>query len=286
MRKKIIIFAAALCVALSACERQSAQESAPPATAVPTAVQTTQPTATPVPVVTAQPVLAPTELPVATSAPTLSPTPVPTPRPAVTPTPEPLPTQAPSPTPEPAIEPPPSESPEPSRPTDEEVLLAYQAAKEAMGWIVGSYKVEGYDDSGLALDDTDQQTLTLTLGNGVEEILVFDRITRPGLDSMEALWGYLKNLFSDEIVDDLMAFQVTVFVEGEEGGLYALPSQTQKFQQPWITLAVLWPEEEAPVSCRVRAATEGEEEYRESLYQKVGDKWLFTQFEIPNSDKK
>lgn len=179
------------------------------------------------------------------------------------------------------------ESPAPlDRPTDQEVLAAYQAAKEVVGWMVDSNSVKGYDDSGLALDDTDQQTLTLTLGNGTEETLVFDRITRPGLDSMEALRGYLKNSFSDEIVDDLMAFQVPVFVEGEQGGLYALPSQVQDFQQPGATLAVLWTEEEEPVSCRVQAVNEGEEQYRESLYQKVGDKWIFTQFEIPYSDKK
>ncbi len=175
------------------------------------------------------------------------------------------------------------ESPAPAqdRPTDQEVLSAYEAAREVVGWMVESYNFEGYDDSGLALDSTDQQTLTLTLGNGVEETLVFDRITRPGLDSLESLRGYLKELFSDEIVDDLMSFQVPVFVEGEEGGLYALPSQVEDWQSPGVTLAVLWPQEEAPVSCRVQTAAEGLEMVRESVYQKVGDKWIFTQFQTP-----
>lgn len=337
MKKKRIIFAAALCLALSACAGQSVQESAP-ATAVPTAAQTVKPTAAPTPVVvTMEPLAGHTTEPVSTPAPTPALTPTPTAAPtaqvsispsveptapaAVTPAPEvtppptenahqsPMPTEslcslplAPTPTrsgsvppaatespapgnsPEPTAAP--SQSPEPTHPTDEEVLAAYRAAKEAMGWMTDSYDVEGYDDSGLALDSTDQQTLTLTLGNGAEETLVFDRITRPGLDSMESLWGYLKSLFSDEIVDDLMAFQVPVFVEGEQGGLYALPSQAQGFQRPGSTLTILWPDEEAPVSCQIRAFTGGGEEYRESLYQKVGDKWIFTQFEVPNSDKK
>lgn len=321
MKKKCIILAA-LCVTLSACTGQPAQESAP-ATAAPTAVQTVKPTAVPTPVVTTEPTAVHTEEPTSTPAPTpmftaaptiqvsASPSVEPTAPAVVPPTPEvtpppaesaalpPAPTEslcglplAPTPTPEGGVPPAASESPapiesqKPARPTDEEVIAAYQAAREVVGWMTDSYDVEGYDDSGLALDGTDQQTLTLTLGNGAEETLVFDRITRPGLDSMESLWGYLKSLFSDEIVDDLMAFQVPVFVEGEEGGLYALPSQAKGFQQPGSTLTILWPEEEAPVSCRIRAVTGGGEEYRESLYQKVGDKWIFTQFEVPNSDKK
>lgn len=321
MRKKQIILAAALCLTLAACGEQNTPVNTPETSARPSAQPTESvvaSTAAPTSGATAEPSIRPTDVPVTVSAepsasgselpsplPSVEPTAAVTSTPEVTPQPaesaaqSPAPTEslcslpvAPTPTPEGSAPPSASEAPapvesqRPARPTDEEVLSAYKTAKEAMGWMTDSNSVEGYDDSGLALDAADQQTLTLTLGNGTEETLVFYRVTRPGLDSMEALWGYLKNLFSDEIVDDLMAFQVPVFVEGEQGGLYALPSQAQGFQQPGATLTVLWPEEEVPVSCQVRAVIGNEEAVRESLYQKVGDKWIFTQFEVPNSDKK
>lgn len=270
--KKYLILSIALLLGLSACGQPGA-EVTPTA---PAPMLTVSPT--PVTVVTPEPTVTPyIPEPMETMSPEptaeVSPEPTFVPVPTVEPTPEP--TVEPS--PEPTEPPAPVESP--ARPDDEEVLAVYRAAKEAYGWLTDSASVYGYDDSGLALDPADQQVLTLTLGNGTEEVLVFERITRPDLDSLETLRGYLKSLFSDEIVDDLMTFQVPIFVEGEQGGLYALPSQVQQPQRPGVALTVQWLEEEEPVSCQISALIDGEETVRQSLYQKVGDKWVFTQFE-------
>lgn len=277
--KKYLILSVALLVGLSACGQPGAEvtPTAPAETAAPTRIVSPTPVAVASPEPTVTPYIPePTETAMPEPTAEVSPEPtqeLPTPTAEVEPTPEP----SVEPSPEPTVPPVPVESP--ARPDDEEVLTAYRAAKEAYGWLTDSASVYGYDDSGLALDPADQQVLTLTLGDGTEEVLVFERITRPDLDSLETLRGYLKSLFSDEIVDDLMTFQIPVFVEGEQGGLYALPSQVQQPQQPGVALTVLWQEGEEPISCQINALVDGEEQVRQSLYQKVGDKWVFTQFE-------
>lgn len=280
--KKYLILSVTLLLGLSACGQPGAEvtPTASVATAAPTQIVSPAPliTVSPEPSVTPyipEPMETVSPEPTAeiSTEPMQGPSPQPTPTAEVELTPE-LPVE---PSPELTVSPAPVESP--ARPDDEEVLTAYRAAKEAHGWMTDSTSVYGYDDSGLALDPADQQVLTLTLGDGTEEVLVFDRITRPDLDSLETLRGYLKSLFSDEIVDDLMTFQTQVFVEGEQGGLYALPSQVQQPQQPGVALTVQWLEEEEPVSCQISALVDGEETVRQSLYQKVGDKWVFTQFE-------
>lgn len=288
--KKYRILSVVLLLGLSACGQPGAEvtSAAPTATAAPTQIVSPTPVAVTSPEPTVTPYIPePTEPAVSEPIETATLTPVAeiSPEPTQESSPQPMPTAEVEPTPEPSVEPSPeltaSPAPveSPTRPDDEEVLAAYRAAKEAYGWLTDSASVYGYDDSGLALDPADQQVLTLTLGDETEEILVFERITRPDLDSLETLRGYLKSLFSDEIVDDLMTFQTPIFVEGEQGGLYALPSQVQQPQQPGAALTVLWQEGEEPVSCQINAIVDGEETVRESLYQKVGDKWVFTQFE-------
>lgn len=320
--KKNCIILAALCVALSACSGQPVQESAP-ATAVPTAtvpaVQTASPTAAPTPVVvTMEPLAVPSEEPVSTPAPTPVPTPTakvsappsvtPTAPIAATPTPEvtpppaesaqpPEPTEslcglpvAPTPTPEgsapPAVSesPAPLESQKPARPTDEEVLAAYNRAAEVFSWYAG------YSDEGLALDGTDMISLPL-LENGGE--IVMYRVTRPGLNSMDELRAYLKTIFSDEVVDGLMKdfpLGAAGFADGPEGGLYCSGAgRGSDISKGGVTVEVVWPLEEEPVQCTIRASVElldlndlqtvtGTQVY-EFPYQKVGEKWVFTSFE-------
>lgn len=325
MKKKCIILAAALCVALSACGGEPAPESAAP-NAVPTAtapaLQTAKPTAVPTPVVvtmepdavhTAEPVSTPAPTPAPTAAPsaqasaspsvepTVSVAPTPalevTPPPAESATLPPAPTEslcglpvAPTPTPEGSEPPAASESPaplesqKPARPTDEEVLAAYNRAAEVFSWYAG------YSDEGLALDGTDMISLPL-LENGGE--IVMYRVTRPGLNSMDELRAYLKTIFSDEVVDGLMKdfpLGAAGFADGPEGGLYCSGAgRGSDISKGGVTVEVVWPLEEEPMQCTVRASVElldlndlqtvtGTQVY-EFPYQKVGEKWVFTSFE-------
>lgn len=342
MKKKSIIFAAAFCVALTACVGQTARESASPATAVPTvavtAAQTMDPTAVPTTVVTAEPSPIHTAEPISTPALTAAPTPRPTPAASVKPGVEPTapvvetpalevtpppsestalppePTEslcglplAPTPTPEGSMPPAasdtpmPSESqepttqpsqtpgpeappvtPEPVRPTDEEVLAAYHDAAEAYGWFAGYLEPE--------LDVADQITLSVAERGG--ELTLY-RVTRPGLSSLDELRVYLKSLFSDEVVDDLFKNGSATFADGPEGGLYTTGAgRGSDVTKGTVTLTVEWNGEESLPGCTVKATVQlltwdgnggsptvsGEQAY-EFPYQKVGDKWVFTQFE-------
>lgn len=321
MKKKRIIFAAALCLALSACGGQPAQESAP-ATAVPTAVQTVKPTAAPTPVVvTMEPLAGHTTEPVSTPAPTPALTPTPTAAPtaqvsispsveptapaAVTPAPEvtpppaesaaqpPEPTEslcslplAPTPTrsgsvppaatespapgnsPEPTAAP--SQSPEPTRPTDEEVLSAYRAAEEAYRW---------FDLTTLPLDYSVPPR---------GENMSYQPVSDERFPTMDALRGYLKGLFSDEVVDRLLPIDGEHYVE-IDGVLCAIEgARGTNENSGTVTQTVVWPEEGGDALCTVHVEVEllwEDENYPEGMrtydfpYQKVGDKWVFTAFE-------
>lgn len=266
MKKQPILFSVVLFVGLAACG-QPVEEAAASVAATPTAI------------VTASPVPTAASLPPAVSTP--EPTPVEvtaTPAPAETPKPTPVPaaTPVPVPTPEPIQEP-----PLPEHPEDETVLAAYREAAEAYSWFAG------YNDSGLMLDMTDM----IALPDGETEALLY-RVTRPGLESLDELRAYLKGLFSDEIVDALLAPGSTQFVNGEGGGLYAAPAgRGSDVTKGGVTLEVLWPQEGERLLCAVRATVElldltgedpsrsvGEQIYQ-FPYQKVGEKWVFTYFE-------
>lgn len=301
MKKKTIIFAAALCVALSACGGQNVQESAP-ATAAPTAVQTVKPTAAPTPVVVTMEPLAihteePAPTPVLTPAPSaqvsVSPSVEPTspaietPAPEVTPPPTesatqpPEPTEslcglplAPTPTPEmsepPAVTeiPAPVESQKPARPTDEEVLSAYRAAEEAYRWF-------------------DLTTLPVVSDNGVIGPGYYP-VADERFPTMDALRGYLKSLFSDEVVDRLIPIDGEHYVE-IDGVLSAIQMDRGTNENSgMVTQTVVWPEEGGDTLCAVHVEVEllwEDENYPEGVrkyefpYQKVGDKWVFTHFE-------
>lgn len=165
------------------------------------------------------------------------------------------------------------------RPTDEQVLETYHTAREAYGWFAG------YNDSGLMLDMDDSITLPAAVGGGE---WTFFRVTRPGLESIETLRAYLKCLFSDEIVDELLKPANNLFVDGPQGGLYAMGAgRGANVNTGAVTEMVLWPEEGDGL-CTVQVTIEllwedpdfptGVRSYS-FPYQKVGDKWVFTHFE-------
>lgn len=273
MKKRYILLAAALLLILSACGKQTAQETPAAETAASTAQPTVTVTAAPAPEVASPPAVRPSVEP--SVAPTATPAPIPSRTPV---TPAPTPEPAPEPTPEPTaqatpdMEPTPELMPETEDPSDEEVLTAYWEANQVFGWFAG------YDDIGLDLD--------MAHSYETPEERAYYRVTRPGLDSTDRLRAYLKALFSDEIVDNLLDPDEPIFLDGEEGGLYALPaSRGADVTKGGVTLSVVRSEE--PPRCAVRAVvqiidpetmtTTGEEEYI-FPYEHVGDKWVFTRF--------
>ena len=106
---------------------------------------------------------------------------------------------------------------------------------------------------------------------------------------MDSFRGYLKTLFSDEVVDGLLPMDGQQYVE-IDGQLYVLEGgRGTDVTKGAVTLSVAWPQEAESLSCIVRAEVDlldgetlstvvGSQVY-EFPYQRVGDKWVFTQFE-------
>lgn len=199
----------------------------------------------------------------ATPAATPGETPAPpgTPSPAVPPRTEPpVSTETPEPTPEPL--------PEPEIPADEAVLAAYARAEEAYGWFVMGPP---------ELDRGDQRT--------VGE-LTYCRVADPRFSTLVELRGYLKGLFSDELVEQLLPADGGQFIE-VDGTLYTIDggrgSDVTKGEE---TVQVL--RDGTPGRCTVRVTVEvldpgqdyaavGEEQH-DFLYEQVGEQWIFTTF--------
>lgn len=275
MKKRLILISAVLLLSLVACGQPS-EEATPSPVYTPTPKPTVMATATAAPVATS---------PAATATPTTVPepspaevtaVPAPTPAETLTPvpaTPKPLPTPTPEPTPEPTAEPTPTPIPTPeqlSRPTDEEVLAAYRAAQEAYDWF-NLATLEGHQD-----------------GKMEYQGFLYARVADERFPNMDSFRGYLKTLFSDEVVDGLLPVDGQQYVE-IDGQLYVLEGgRGTDVTKGAVTLSVVWPQEEEPLACTVRAEVElldeetlstvvGNEAY-EFPYQKVGDKWVFTWF--------
>lgn len=158
-------------------------------------------------------------------------------------------------------------------PTDVEVLDRYREADTAYRWF--TVKALESDRSKIKRVDT----------------VTYAKVTDPRFPTLSSFRAYLKTLFSDEIVDGLLPTDGTRYVDFD-GVLYVCDSpMSEEPKTDGITLMVLWPEGEEPVSCTVQAVVEllvskdgedpstTEERIYEFPYQKVGDKWVFTQFE-------
>ena len=177
--------------------------------------------------------------------------------------PVPMPTLTPTPTPTPAA------TPEPQAgPTDEEILAAYQQATEAYSWFAIAPP---------ALDRTDQRTVGET---------AYCRVDDPRFSTLAELRGYLKGLFSDDLVDQLLPITSTQYVE-LDGVLYTIDggrgADVTKGEE---TVQIL--RDGAPVRYTVRVTVEvldPEQDYavtgtgaHDFLYEQVGDRWIFTTF--------
>ena len=153
-------------------------------------------------------------------------------------------------------------------PTDEEILAAYQMAEEAYGWFVLAPP---------ELDRTEQRTV-----GG----LTCCRVDDPRFSNLAELRGYLKTLFSDTLVDQLLPIDGTQYVE-LDGVLYTIDGgRGADMTKGEETVQVL--RDEAPARYTVRVTVEvldpeqdyavtGTEEH-DFLYEQVGDQWIFTTF--------
>lgn len=175
--------------------------------------------------------------------------------------------------PAPSAKPTPTPSPTPAAdnsPDDETVLAAYRAAVEAFWW----FQVEP-----LPFDRTDSKEL---------DGQVYYRVDYPGIDNTASLRGYLKSLFSDDLVEQLMPYDGKQYVDidgalyGQDGGRGtditrgAETAQVVRGENPdrctvRVTVEVLDPEQNGAVT--------GSETF-DFPYEKVGEKWIFTDFSL------
>ena len=185
------------------------------------------------------------------------------------PEPEPDPIQSAS--PEPETSPQPAETLSAAEgPDDETVLAAYRAAVEAFWW----FQVEP-----LPFDRADSREV-----DGV----TYYRVDYPGIDSTITLRGYLKSLFSDDLVELLLPYDGTQYVD-LDGSLYGQDGgRGTDVTRGAETVQVLRGDD--PDRCTVRVLVEVLDPEQDGAvtdiityefpYEKVGDKWIFTDFSL------
>ena len=186
-------------------------------------------------------------------------------------------TAAPTPTPTPTPTPPapsaPAEteqpSPAPAGPSDEAVLEAYSRAEEAWSWFT------------VAPPELDRGAVLERDGRS------YCRVDDPRFSTLSELRGYLKGLFSDRLVEELLPIDGVQFLE-EDGALYAVDGgRGADITRGAQTVQVLRDEGE-PDRVTVRVTVEvldpeagyapAGEETHDFTYERVGERWLFTAF--------
>ncbi len=93
-------------------------------------------------------------------------------------------------------------------PTEEEVTAAYQKAREAYNW---------FDMTTMPLSDETVDVQAMT----------YNKVDYPGITTMAELEAYLKTIFTDEVVAEIMALnQANEYwhYDDNDGALYALPA--------------------------------------------------------------
>lgn len=157
-------------------------------------------------------------------------------------------------------------------PTQEEVLSAYDRACTAFGWF---------------------QLNTLPCGSSSAMVgtAVYQRVDYPGIATLEQLRTYLRNLFSQAVIDRLMPPDAVLPQYRDiDGALYVLPSSRQP--DPAKGDAEVEVEQTAPNTWTVNVAVElladgqetvSGEEYYSFPYQCVDGRWVFTNFKLVNA---
>ena len=182
-------------------------------------------------------------------------------------------TAAPTPTPTPSAPSAPAEteqpSPAPAGPSDEAVLEAYSRAEEAWNWFT------------VAPPELDRGAVLERDGRS------YCRVDDSRFSTLSELRGYLKGLFSDRLVEELLPIDGVQFLE-EDGALYAVDGgRGADITRGAQTVQVLRDEGE-PDRVTVRVTVEvldpeagyaptGEETH-DFTYERVGEKWIFTTF--------
>lgn len=212
--------------------------------------------------------------PPASAAPLPTPTPVESagavPTPTAAPTISPVPDLQPTPTPEPEPEDTPDSEPVEEAPSDEEVLECYRLAQQAFAW---------FQVAPLPFDPTDSRE--------VEGVLYY-RVDYPGIGSLSSLRGYLKGLFSDALVEELLPYGSTQYLDFDgvlyvqDGGrgtnLYrgAEYTQVMRGDNPNRLVVRVTVEEVDP---ELDDVVTGTVTY-DFPYEKVGERWIFTDFSL------
>ena len=117
---------------------------------------------------------------------------------------------------------------------------------------------------------------------------VYCRVDYPGIKTLADLRGYLKSLFSDGLVEELLPVDGTQYVE-LDGALYTIDGgRGADITKGEETVQVL--RDGTPGRCTVRVTVEvldpqqgfsvvGSETH-DFLYEQVGERWIFTTFSM------
>jgi len=151
-------------------------------------------------------------------------------------------------------------------PTDEEVKLAYEKAREAYSWF----------------------DLTTMYSDGSSQIeyngSIYVKVNQEGFESLSDLEAYLRSLFSDDIVDSLLATNRYIDVDG---ALYALPADrgTNIFAGEEYHKIIRESDKKIIYEVTVDILDENfekvaDEEVFSFSYELIGDKWVFTNFSL------
>lgn len=153
--------------------------------------------------------------------------------------------------------------------TEEEVRAAYDRAETAYGW----FYLE-----------------TLPSGPQTQEVdgWTYERVVYPGMENLADLQAYLRGLFSEEMVDDLLAVGGShPLYRDVDGVLYVLPSGRER--DPSKGAAVIQVEYTGETAYSVDVTVDLLDENGETVtgvecyafpYEFVEDHWVFTDFRM------
>ena len=153
--------------------------------------------------------------------------------------------------------------------TEEEVRAAYDRAETAYGW----FYLE-----------------TLPSGPQTQEVdgWTYERVDYPGMENLAYLQAYLRGLFSNEMVDDLLAVGGShPLYRDVDGVLYVLPSGRER--DPSKGAAVIQVEHTGETAYSVDVTVDLLDENGETVtgvecyafpYEFVEDHWVFTDFRM------
>ena len=153
--------------------------------------------------------------------------------------------------------------------TEEEVRAAYDRAETAYGW----FYLE-----------------TLPSGPQTQEVdgWTYERVDYPGMENLADLQAYLRGLFSEEMVDDLLAVGGShPLYRDVDGVLYVLPSVRER--DPSKGAAVIQVEHTGETAYSVDVTVDLLDENGETVtgvecyafpYEFVEDHWVFTDFRM------